>query len=175
MDPLFHLTLALGLAMLFAAAALGKLRAMREWPDVLRNYGLLPAGVVPAAALALPLIELGTAAALLVPGTRRLAALVAALLLALFTLAIAVNLARGRRVIDCGCFGGRLRQPLGRWMVVRNALLALAALALLGPRSARALAPLELLIAAGCALSAAFLYPVVSVVLTPLTALRKEA
>jgi len=38
-------------------------------------------------------------------------------LLALYTLAVVVNLARGRREIDCGCFGPAARQPLSAALV----------------------------------------------------------
>jgi len=36
-----------------------------------------------------------------------------------------INLLRGRRHIDCGCFQGTLKQPLRWTLVSRNALLAL--------------------------------------------------
>jgi hypothetical protein len=45
-------------------------------------------------------------------------------LLALFTVAITVNLARGRVLIDCGC-GGASGQKLSRGLVVRNFLMML--------------------------------------------------
>src|SRR6202035_1483448 len=49
----------------------------------------------------------------------------AAVLLGAFAVAMGINLLRGRRQIDCGCFQGALKQPL-RWTLVgRNALLVL--------------------------------------------------
>jgi hypothetical protein len=70
-------------------------------------------------------------------------------LLATYTLAIAANLARGRRDIDCGCFGPAARQPLSAALVARNAaLLGVAVLALL-PVQARALHPADALSIAG--------------------------
>ena len=42
----------------------------------------------------------------------------------LYAVAIAINMVRGRREIDCGC--SLQSRPIGRWMVVRNLLLALA-------------------------------------------------
>jgi hypothetical protein len=62
-----------------------------------------------------------------------------------FTAAIALNLARGRRDLDCGCFGPLLRQPLSGWLVVRNGLLALLVLATFTPVDARPLALLDYL------------------------------
>jgi hypothetical protein len=49
----------------------------------------------------------------------------ASALLALFAVAMGINLLRGRTHIDCGCFDSTLKQPL-RWsLVLRNAVLVL--------------------------------------------------
>ena len=48
----------------------------------------------------------------------------AAALLAAYGAAIGVNLARGRRHIDCGCVGPAARRPIGGWLVARNGVLA---------------------------------------------------
>ena len=53
----------------------------------------------------------------------------AAGLLSAFAVAMGINLLRGRRHIDCGCFQGALKQPLRWTLVIRNALLALLLLA----------------------------------------------
>ena len=54
-----------------------------------------------------------------------------AALLLLFAAAMAINIVRGRRHIDCGCFQSALKQTLNWILVARNcglaALLALAA------------------------------------------------
>jgi hypothetical protein len=56
----------------------------------------------------------------------------AAGLLLLFALAMGINLRRGRRHIDCGCFQNALKQTLSWALVMRNVVLALlAGLALL--------------------------------------------
>ncbi len=155
----------LSLAALFGATVLGKLRALREWPGVVRNYRLLPDRLADAAAAVLLAAETLTMAALLWTPARPLGAIAAASLLLLFAAAIGVNLRRGRTYIDCGCFGSALRQPLAPWMVGRNLILACAALTLLLPVSPRALTVFDGLAAAGCAITLAFLYPVVAVVL----------
>ena len=176
MDPLWHETLALALAALFAAAGVLKVRAFREWPQVLENHRLLPARLLRPVAIALPIAELSVALGLLAaPGHAAsgaawravftVAVLAAASLLVLFALAIGINLRRGRILIDCGCLGGRLRQPLAPWMVGRNLVLAGAALLLLMPSSGRALTLLDWVAAVGAALTLALLYPVLGVVL----------
>ena len=67
--------------------------------------------------------------------TRPFAAIAAAGLLAGYGLAIAINLARGRRYIDCGC--GDTRQLLSPWLLVRNGLLAGGAILVALPAEAR--------------------------------------
>lgn len=173
MDPLLHFTLAVSMALLFAAAAAQKLLAWAEWPEIVRQYRLLPAALVMPVALVLPVTELATAV-LLLSSRARAGAVTAAGLLLVFAFAMLVNLARGRTAIDCGCFGGRLRQHLAAWMVGRNLVLAGSSLALLVPAAPRGLSALEQMVAVGCSLTLAFLYPVLGVVLRRLPAASRS-
>src|SRR5258708_19110455 len=50
-------------------------------------------------------------------------AALATALLAGFAVAMAINLVRGRKEIDCGCFHSTLRQPLSVAFVARNLFL----------------------------------------------------
>jgi hypothetical protein len=163
-DPLPALTIALGLAALFAGAAAHKLRAYAEWPGVVRNYRLVPdAGSGVLAALLVGL-EAVTTAALLWPAFRGLGAVLAASLLSAYALGIGINLRRGRTHIDCGCFGVRLREGIAPWMICRNVVLAALALSLCLPTSDRPLAIGEVAFAVIAVVTAAFLYPVLAVV-----------
>jgi hypothetical protein len=123
LDPAIGFLLLGCFALLFLSAALQKLRALPRFAEVLRAYRVLPAGAVRIAVL-LPLLELMLALALLVPVTRMAAAGAGAALLALYAGAIALNLARGRRDLACGCGGSDEARPIAPWMVVRNLLLA---------------------------------------------------
>lgn len=119
------------LAVLFATALWHKARAPREFVAALGNYRLLPARVVPVAAGGLLFAEAVVLAGLLaylVP-VGPFAAL-AALLLSGYAVGIAVNLGRGRTTIDCGCHGFSGRQQIAGWMVLRNLVLATAAIVL---------------------------------------------
>jgi hypothetical protein len=126
-DPVIELSIGLALALLFAAAAWHKASDRIRFHATLRGYGLLPRWFVAPVARFLPLLEASIAVALLVPPTRPTAALAAIALLTAYTLAIAANLARGRRDIDCGCFASSGRVPLSSWLVTRNVLLIVAA------------------------------------------------
>ena len=112
--------------LIFLTAAWGKLRHRLEFQGVVANYKLLPDALVAPFAIALPPIE-ALVGALLPTGLLSPAPeLAAGFLLALFAIAMAVNIRRGRTHIDCGCFQSTLKQTLGWNLVARNAVLALA-------------------------------------------------
>lgn len=158
LDPALSLVLALALALLFATAAAHKLRDWSYFRASLENYRVLPSALVaPAGALAVG-AEVVAVATLPFPGTRAVGALLGAGLLAAYALAIAVNLRRGRTRIDCGCFGAARRERIAPWMVLRNVVLALGALAAALPVASRPLAALDALTIAGALVAAAVLY-----------------
>jgi len=158
LDPTLSLIITLGTALLFGAAAGHKLADWRRFRAALGNYRLLPEPLVPAVAVAVVALEIAACVLLLLPTLREAGAVLAAGLLALYAIAIGVNLARGRTSIDCGCLGVGRRAPISRWMVGRN--LGLAAVVLLAalPRGARELAVLDFVTIAGALLSLAALY-----------------
>ena len=122
----------IGVGAIFLVAAIAKLRNRALLPGVIANYRLLPEMLVTPAAILLPITELGVGAALIL-GSRPLAPLLAMALLLVFAAAMAINIRRGRRHIDCGCGHAGLRQDLGWGMVARNlVLVALLALRLVG-------------------------------------------
>ena len=149
MDPVADITLRAALALLFVAAAGHKLRDPGRFRATLADYRLLPTALVRAGAVLLTGAELVVAVVLAVPTLRAPGALAAALLLAVYGAAIAVNLARGRRHIECGCAGPAGRRPLDGWLVVRNGVLVGVALAGLAPLRARSLTWVDVLTVTG--------------------------
>lgn len=113
------------LAAVFAAAAAGKLVSRSRTVETLAEFGV-PASIRRPIAIALPLAELAIAAALLPAATAAWAALAAALLLAVFTAAVARTLLQGREV-DCNCFGSLGSSRISRWTLARNVLLFMLA------------------------------------------------
>ena len=158
LDPAVSTIIALGVALLFGAAALHKLKDGSRFRTALAGYGLVPAALNPAAALGLVVLESLTAAMLPFAASRRVGALLAAGLLVSYALAIGVNLLRGRTSIDCGCLGAGQRNRIGGWMVIRNLGLAAAALAAMLPTTDRSLTSLDVVTIVGAVLALAALY-----------------
>jgi uncharacterized membrane protein YphA (DoxX/SURF4 family) len=145
-DPLLPLVIATALALLFFMAARHKLSDNRRFQAQLAAYQLIPESLLPISAKALPWIEMSLVFALLIPYTRALAASVAATLLVVYALAMAVNMIRGRREIDCGC--GDIPQTLSAMLLLRNAVLAAGTLILIVPVVDRAITTIDLIFVA---------------------------
>ena len=158
LDPVIPLVIALSLAALWLLAAAHKLRAFVAFSGVLADYRLLPARATGVCAAAVIGVELCLGIGLLMPIGRNLALACSALVLVLYASAIAVNLLRGRRFIDCGCSGFAGQQPLGVWLVVRNLLLALMAYAGTLPVQGRMLVWFDAVTVSAAVCISAFLY-----------------
>lgn len=131
----------LTLAVVFLAAAYGKLRPQNAVPWTLASlkitpaslglsmtffamqvdsYQLLPARLVSPFAYALPWIELGLGIMLLTGFALRYISLASTLLLALFY-AVVIRSYALHLAINCGCFGPN--EKLGAWTLVRDGCL----------------------------------------------------
>ncbi|CAB4815409.1 MAG: hypothetical protein F2873_02420 [Actinobacteria bacterium] len=87
------------------------------------DFGVSPSLVRPVSEV-LPWMELGAAALVLVPATAWWGALVSLLLLASFTVAVSVNLGRGRTP-ECRCFGQLTSSTVGPATLIRNAVISI--------------------------------------------------
>jgi hypothetical protein len=152
-DPAIGALLAGALALLFAGAALHKLRSPLRFAELFRAYRLLPQGLARLWWL-VPLLELTIAAGLLAGRSRAGACSAGAALLLGYAAAMAINLHRGRRDLACGCGGPDERRAIAEWMVWRNVILAALLGALLLPWRARAMSAADALtIGAGTAVA----------------------
>ena len=121
------------LGVVFIVAAAPKIADPPGFAHMIANYRLFPAALVHAAALVLPWIEMLSGIALVFGVFGRTAGKLVAALLAVFLIAIGINLARDRAV-QCGCFDVHAaekthEQLIGemRWVLARDvALLAVA-------------------------------------------------
>ena len=139
LDPVVRLALRIALSLLLGSAAWHKLRDVGAFRAAVENYRLLPAVWTGPFAAFLIAAESGLAMALWLPGVGSAAALGSAALLALYGTAMAITLRRGRRDVDCGCAGPAHRQSVRAALVVRNAVLVLAALVAALPAGERPL------------------------------------
>lgn len=143
LDPLIVKASSIGLGLMFLIAAYHKLAEGPEFRATLYDYQVLPAALVPLAARVIPVVELLLGGSWFVSYYQpTLTAVGSAVLLAIYALAIGVNLARGRLHIDCGCgFGGKTdsEQFITGGLVLRNLILLSIALVTLLPTTSRAL------------------------------------
>jgi hypothetical protein len=165
MDPLVVKTVAIGLGLMFLAAAWHKAGDRAQFRVTLLEYQVLPQALVAPAAIIVPLFEAALGVSWLAgyPGTT-LTAIASAALLGVYALAIGINLLRGRVHFDCGCgFAGKSgnEQYLSGGLVLRNAVLIALALSTLWPATDRVLGVgdyltlLAALLAAGLSFAAA--------------------
>ena len=128
LDPVPATILRLSLAALWLGAASHKLADPRGFEQALEAYDIAPRAALPLLGPLLPFLELALAAGLLITPTRPAAAVLGALVLAVYGAAIALNLYRGRRGLDCGCMGFGTQSRISSALVWRNALAAVASL-----------------------------------------------
>ena len=122
-DPAINIIAALILSYVFVLAGFHKCQAPEEFAATLNNYKILPERLNRQCVYLIPVVEIMTGIALLIPATAKPAALSAGLLLSVYIAAIGVNLLRGRRNIDCGCGGPAQKQTLSEWLLLRNGAL----------------------------------------------------
>jgi uncharacterized membrane protein YphA (DoxX/SURF4 family) len=119
---------------LFAWAGLAKIGDLRGFAEQIHNFRMIPIPLENLVAISLPWIELVAAMALVFGVRARAGAGLATGMLAVFTVAVLVALARGLD-IECGCFGTHDATRVG-WVKVGQNLLMLA-LAFVGVLRAR--------------------------------------
>ena len=94
------------LGLTFAYSSWFKITDPPAFAESMWNYRILPGFLVNPLAIVLPWIELIVALALISGWFRKGAALLACVMLAIFILALGVDLVRGIAV-DCGCFSAQ--------------------------------------------------------------------
>jgi hypothetical protein len=133
-DPVIATIVQYALAWLFLAAAAHKVRDIADFRSVVATYRVLPDAVVGVTAWIVVGVEVAIGIGALL---QQRSAFVGAIVVLLgYAALIGINLWRGRRFIDCGC--GAAAQPLSLGLVVRNVVLAVAALCALVPTALRA-------------------------------------
>jgi putative oxidoreductase len=125
----------IALGIVVAWAALAKLSDLTAFSAQVHNFRVLPIWSENLVAMTLPWIELVAALSLLLGIQARSGALVATGLLAVFTVAVALAVARGLD-FQCGCFGTADATRVGWGKLLQNTgLLAVGAVAALRERA----------------------------------------
>lgn len=108
------------LAVVFVAAALGKISDLQRFADQVAGYHLLPVTVVNLFAITLPWVELLAGLSLLVGTLARQAGLLLVVLNLVFLFAVTSAMMRGLD-IECGCFTvSRAHDHVGWGIICRD-------------------------------------------------------
>jgi uncharacterized membrane protein YphA (DoxX/SURF4 family) len=132
MEKKIPLSVRLLLGMIFLISALAKFLSPAAFGESLSSFGLLSSAAVPVFTYLLPALELLLALALLFRVQVEKAALFGAVMLVIFMAAAASAALSGVEVENCGCFGELYRSSLGVGFFVRNGVLLLLSLFLVG-------------------------------------------
>ena len=173
-DPVLHWMIGCCLVALWGVAFLGKWREMESFRQALRAYRLLPESLVPMVGWSLAGLELCVAIALLVPRSQPLAAMMSALLLIVYALAMGLNLARGRSHFDCGC-NPVTKQTVSWFLVWRNSGLAILSLALFLPIAYRDWGLADLLITSLVSIFICLAYFLIPQIISNMSSLEQGA
>ncbi len=175
-DPLVLKAIAIGLGLMMLLAACHKFSDLAGFKVTLIEYQVVPERLISLAQYLIPIIEL------LIGGAWLLAfyfsgatALATATLLAVYAVAIGVNIKRGRVHFDCGCsFGGSTEseQFLTAGLIVRNIIFIIAALLTLIPVSGRDFGFSDFLVLMAVLLSATLLLGAVNQLLANRSAIN---
>lgn len=101
--PWLTIRVQLALGAIFVIAAIPKIADPPSFAHMIYNYRLVPASLINISALVMPWVELLAGLALILGVWKSAARNVIGILLAIFIIAISINLARNN-AIDCGCF-----------------------------------------------------------------------
>src|SRR3954447_25110954 len=101
--PWLTVRVQISLGAIFIAAALPKIADPPSFAHMIYNYRLVPGSLINLSALVMPWVELLAGLALILGVWKASARTIVGILLAVFIIAISINLARDN-AIDCGCF-----------------------------------------------------------------------
>lgn len=137
MDPLIILIISCGFAGLFLSAALKKLISFSIFKTTLEGYQIIPVHLLLPASIFVIICEFALCGMWIIESLRPIAAMGSSFILAMYGIAIGINLLRSRSHISCGC--GWNEQSLSWGLVSRNGVYILIVLSTLLPQINRQL------------------------------------
>ena len=114
----------IAIGVMMAWAGLAKIGDLHGFAEQLHNFRMMPVPIENLIAMSLPWVELVAALALIFGVRARAGAILSAVLLAGFTAAVFLAMARGLD-IECGCFGTNDATRVG-WVKIGQNLMMLA-------------------------------------------------
>ena len=114
--------------LLLAASATGKLADIPGFYAVINSYALLPEAVIPIAGWALAIFELVLAIWLAIGKRIDAAALIVITVHFVYLIWLAIALARGLDIPNCGCFGVFWARPLTWFTLLEDLILLVLAI-----------------------------------------------
>lgn len=137
LDPLLFQLIAVAFCLLLTSAGVHKLGDRLRFQGILAAYQILPVSLIAPLGWIIPLLEISLGLAWIVGWRTDLVSVATAALLTAYALGMAINLMRGRTYIDCGCGLASAKasredngvQQLSVWLVYRNIVLIVLALA----------------------------------------------
>jgi Methylamine utilisation protein MauE len=111
--------------LLLAASSIGKLADMLGFYALIKSYALLPEAVIPISAWTLAIFESALAIWLAIGKRVEVAAVSVIALHFVYLIWLAIALARGLDIPNCGCFGVFRARPL-TWFTLLEDLILLA-------------------------------------------------
>ena len=120
---LLSLTVKIVLSIIFATVSLSKILSQTHFRNIVTGYALLPASLVAATAVTIPILEIIAATFTLIPHLSHIGLAAIGGLLVLYSAALGSVYVRQVELKDCGC--GLVASPTHRslWPIARNGVL----------------------------------------------------
>jgi len=161
LDPLILKAISIGFGLLFLLAAVHKFSTAQQFRVILEEYQVMPRILAGPLARIVPLVEVILSIGWFTGFRPGLVATASAVLLAVYTSAIGINLLRGRIHIGCGCgVAGSSDgdQQLSSGLLIRNSILIAIALVAAIPTAVRSFGVVDYVTLGTTLLASALLY-----------------
>lgn len=166
LDPLLIQLIAVAFCLLLVSAGVHKLGDRLRFQGILAAYQISPVSLVAPLAWIVPVFEISLGLGWILGWRIDLVSVATAALLGAYALAMAINLMRGRTYIDCGCGLASAKassedngvQQLSVWLVYRNIVLIVLALATSADMATRNFGVLDYFSLLAATLALVFIY-----------------
>ena len=119
------------LSIVFFVSAIDKVRQFQQFTTTITAYRLLPETWSKSLAFTITGTEISVSVLLFMGWQSQIAAFVSIFMLFIFSIAMGINLIRGRTNLECGCSGAKHAQKISLGLVGRNIALSMVAASIL--------------------------------------------